>query len=205
MSEQKNIENAHLIKKAQEGDKEAFNQIFRREQRYVFNFMYQLTGDKAKADDLTQEAFIAAYRKISSFRFEAGFRTWLCKIAINLFKVEWRRKPKHVSICLEKIKVTATEDQPERIIIKREMQWCIAHTLQQHVPKKYRMVLVLRDLHHMSYKEIADVLDWNMGRVKTGLHRGRQIFRNHFINGKCRAFAAHDNLCTCEGIKEYEL
>lgn len=161
--------------------------------------MYQLTGDLANADDLTQEAIIKAIQNLHQFRFEANFHTWLSKIAINIFLEKIRRKPPHVSICLEKIKVPSAEGSPERMVIKREIQWCIIHSLQQHVPKKYRMVLVLRDLQNFSYKEISEILGWSLSKTRTKLYRARQIFRNHFINGKCKAFAK-DYCCICEGI-----
>ena len=194
-----NVLEFNLIEKAKNGDSDALNELIYREQKFIFNLMYQLTGERAEADDLTQDALIMAYRKLQSFRYEASFRTWLSKIAINLFRLKHRRKPKHTSINLEEIKIPATESTPERIIIKREMQWCIAHTLQQHVPKEYRMVLILRDLQNFSYKEISEILGWSISKIKTRIHRARGILRDHFINGKCKALA-RDYLCICEGI-----
>jgi len=189
----------NLIEKAKKGDQQALDEILLKEQKYIFNLMYQLTGDRANADDLTQEAIIKAFQNLNHFRFEASFHTWLSKIAMNLFLEKIRRKPPHVSICLEKIKVPSAEDAPERVVIKKEMQWCIAHILQQHVPRKYRIVLILRDLQNFSYKEISEILGWSISKTKTRLHRARQIFRNHLINGKCKAFS-RDYRCICEGI-----
>lgn len=191
----------HLIEAAKQGDSRAFDELFLQQQKYLFNLMYQLCGDIAGADDLTQEAIILAYKKIRDFRYESSFRTWLSRIAINLFRLECRRKPKHYSLCLEKIMVPSHEDNPERVVIKSELQWCILHNLQQHLPNKYREVLVLRDLHHLSYKEISEILEWNVSKTKTRLHRARQMFRQQFINNKCKAFA-DDYLCICEGILE---
>lgn len=191
----------HLIEAAKQGDSRAFDELFLQQQKYLFNLMYQLCGDIAGADDLTQEAIILAYKKIRDFRYESSFRTWLSRIAINLFRLECRRKPKHYSLCLEKIAVPSHQDNPERVVIKSELQWCILHNLQQHLPNKYREVLVLRDLHHLSYKEISEILGWNVSKTKTRLHRARQMFRQQFINNKCKAFA-DDYLCICEGILE---
>lgn len=191
----------HLIEAAKQGDSRAFDELFLQQQKYLFNLMYQLCGDIAGADDLTQEAIILAYKKIRDFRYESSFRTWLSRIAINLFRLECRRKPKHYSLCREKITVPSHEDNPERVVIKSELQWCILHNLQQHLPNKYREVLVLRDLHQLSYKEISEILGWNVSKTKTRLHRARQMFRQQFINNKCKAFA-DDYLCICEGILE---
>ncbi len=190
-----------LIEKAKKGDQQALDEILLKEQKYIFNLMFQLTGDRAHADDLAQEAIIKAFRKLDDFRFEASFHTWVSKIAINLFLEKIRRKPPHLSICLEKIKVPSAEGNPEQIVIKREIQWCIAHILQQHVPRKYRIVLILRDLQNFNYKEISEILGWSISKTKTRLHRARQIFRNQLINGKCKAFS-RDYRCICEGISE---
>jgi RNA polymerase sigma-70 factor (ECF subfamily) len=189
----------HLVEKARNGDNRAFDKLFLQHQKYLFNLMAQLTGDRAWADDLTQEALILAYQKISSFRHASSFRTWLSKIAINLFRNKYRCRPRHSSLCLEELRIPSCEDGPERTVIKRELQWCIAHNLQQHIPKNYRVVLVLRDLHRLSYKEISEILGWSMSRTKTSLHRARQMFRSQFIDGKCKAFA-ENYLCICEGI-----
>jgi len=194
-----NTAETNLIEQAKRGKSEAFNQLFSKEQKYLYNLMYQLTGDPATADDLTQEAFILAFRKLASFSLQASFRTWLSKIAINLFRGTWRRRPRHISLCLEEMKVPSADDRPERVIIKRELQWCILHNLQYHLPEKYRIVLILRDLQNLSYKEISDILGWSINRTKICLHRARQMFRAQFINGKCKAFA-EDYLCICEGI-----
>jgi len=192
-------ENVTLIEKAKRGDEEAFNDLFEREQKYLFNLMLQLSGDVAAADDLTQEAFVRAYQKLASFRLQASFRTWLTKIAINIFRNEHRKKARHSTLCLEEIPVPADGDRPEHVVIKSELQWCILHNLRYHLPKKYREVLVLRDLQNLSYKEISEVLGWSLSRTKTNLHRARGMFRRQFINGRCKAFT-DDYLCICEGI-----
>jgi len=192
-------ENLTLIEKAKSGDEEAFNDLFGREQKYLFNLMLQLTGDVADADDLTQEAFIKAYRNLASFRLQASFRTWLTRIAINIFRNELRKRARHSSLCLEEIMIPADGDRPERVVIKSELQWCILHNLRHHLPKKYREVLVLRDLQNLSYKEISGILGWSLSRTKTNLYRARQMFRRRFVNEGCKAFT-DDYLCICEGI-----
>jgi len=192
-------ENVTLIKKAKGGDDDAFNDLFEREQKYLFNLMLQLTGDVADADDLTQEAFVRAYRNLASFRLQASFRTWLTRIAINIFRNELRKKARHSTLCLEEILVPADGDRPEHVVIRSELQWCILHNLRFHLPKEYREVLVLRDLQNLSYKEISGVLGWSLSRTKTNLSRARRMFRKQFINGGCKAFT-DDYLCVCEGI-----
>ncbi len=174
----------NLMESALRGENGALNQLFSQHQKYVFNLLLQLTGDVARADDLTQETFLLALRKLYGFHFESSFRTWLSRIAINLCRLEFGRKPKHFSLSLEKISIPLDRDNPERVAIKRELQWCILHNLQQHLPRKYREVLVLRDLHHLSYKEISKILGWSLSKTKTYLHRARHLFRQQFIASK---------------------
>ena len=188
-----------LIESVKRGDEEAFNHLFKKEQKYLYNLMYHLTGDVAAADDLAQEAFLKALDKISTFRRRAAFRTWLTKIAINLFRNEHRKRARHSSLCLERILIPANGVNPERVVIKSELQWCILHNLRYHLPKKYREVLVLRDLHHLSYKDISDILGCSISRTKTRLHRARKLFQVQFIDGRCKAYA-DDYLCVCEEI-----
>jgi len=189
-----------LIEAARNGHPEAFNEIFRLYQKYLYNLMYQMSADAAKADDITQEAMIQAFRCLRDFRFESSFKTWLSRIAINLFRKECH-KPKHDSLCLERIRIPENGTAPERIVEKSELQWCIRHNLQHHLPTKFRIVLILRDLHNLSYKEISDIVGYDISLVKTNIHRARRVFRRLFIDGKCKAFA-HDYLCICEGILE---
>ncbi len=189
-----------LIERAKQGSHEAISELLSKEQNFILNFMYQLTGNRAEAEDLTQEALIMAYRKIHTFRYKARFRTWLSKIALNLFRQKYRQKRRHDSLILEEIMIPGEDGNPERKVIKREIQWCIIHTLQYHLPKKYRVVIVLRDLQNFSYKEISETLGWSISKTKTMLHRARQFFRSSLINAKCKAFT-DDYCCTCEGAQ----
>jgi RNA polymerase sigma-70 factor (ECF subfamily) len=190
-----------LIEKAKQGSHTAITELLSKEQNFILNFMYQLTGNRAEAEDLTQEALIMAYRKIHTFLYKARFRTWLSKIALNLMRQKHRQKRKHDSLQLEEIIIPGDDENPERKVIKSELQWCILHNLQQHLPEKYRMVIVLRDLQNFSYKEISETLGWSISKTKTRLHRARQLFRNTLINGKCKAFT-DDYGCVCEGVQD---
>ncbi len=190
-----------LIEKAKQGSHEAISELLSKEQNFILNFMYQLTGNRAEAEDLTQEALIMAYRKIHTFLYKAKFRTWLSKIALNLFRQQHRQKRKHDALILDEIMIPGEDGNPERKVIKSELQWCIIHNLQHHLPEKYRAVLVLRDLQNFSYKEISETLGWSISKTKTMLHRARQMFRTTLIHAKCKAFAS-DYRCVCEGIQD---
>jgi len=200
-----NCSESNLIRNAKNGNRLAFDELFRRQQNYLFNLMYQLCGDIATADDMTQEAFLRAYQKLGSFRLESSFRTWLTRIAINLFLHHKRKKPELDPLILEEIKIPSQDACPERVVIKREIQWCIHHTLQYYVPEKFRIVLVLRELQNFSYQEIAQALKLTIPNVKTRLHRARNYLKELFMHPQspCRGFIK-EYRCTCDGILEVE-
>ncbi len=168
-------------------------------QRYVFNLAYHLCNDIDEADDLTQETFLKACEHLPDFRGEAGLRTWLGRIAINAFLARKRKKVRHESISLETIPDWA--GNPERVVVRRELQWCIRHTLQHHLREDHRLVLILRDLHHLSYDEIAGVLGISSSAVKSRLHRARMAFRNHLVKSGCAGLVG-DYACFCEGVRK---
>ena len=166
---------------------------------YVYNLAYYLSRDSFAADDLTQETFLKAFENLDSFREESSIRTWLCSIAVNAYKMSHRRNYNHKSMCLEVMTPPEKSIDPERIIIRKELQWCVHHVLQHHVSRDYKVILVLRDLNDMSYEEIAEVLDISVPAVKSRLHRARMAFRKHLEKSGC-AKLMKDYTCYCEGV-----
>ena len=189
-----------LVAEAKNGSKTAFTVLFRKHQKYIYNLLLQLTGDPAEADDLAQETFIRVHEKLSTFRAESSLRTWMSSIALNLFRIAKRSLKHHESLALDEICIPASEDNPERIVIKREMQWCVMHVLQQHMPRHFREVLVLRDLQGFSYAEISEILGISLSSVKTRLHRARTAFRDHFMRNGCMGLV-EDYVCVCDEVE----
>jgi RNA polymerase sigma-70 factor (ECF subfamily) len=190
-----------LVAEAKNGCKEAFEMLFRKHQDYIYNLLFQLTGDPAEADDLAQETFIRVYEKLPSFRAESSLRTWVSVIAMNMFRQSLRKKPHPPTLKIEEIRIPGNRGNPERIVIKSEMQWCIAHVLHHHMPRHFREVLILRDLQGFSYKEICEILGLSMSTVKTRIHRARTAFRDHFVADGCKAMV-DDYLCICDGVDQ---
>ena len=172
------------------------------EQKYIFNLALRLCGNAEDADDLTQETFLKAIEHYDQFRGEANVRTWLSRIAINIFLDSKRKERPHVSLNLGTIPCP-THD-PERVIIRREMQWCVQHVLVHHVPEEQKVVLVLRDIYGHSYQEIAGMVKISLAAVKSRLHRGRFAFYNHLVKSGCVSFVK-DYTCYCEGAAQYEV
>lgn len=177
----------------------------REHQQSIYNLAYYLCNDSNEADDITQETFLRAFENLDKFRHEASLRTWLHRIATNIYLGKKRKQRKHESISLGEMKVPDCSGNPERIVIRRELQWCIKHVLEHHLPRQeYKVVIVLRDINGLSYKEIADVLDISVPAVKSRLHRARQAFRDHLVKAGCVALVK-DYVCYCEGAYELGL
>lgn len=170
---------------------------------YLLNLLYQLSSDRELAADLTQEVLLRAWKSFGTFRGDAPLKTWLARIALNVYRTEWRRQQRrpHVSQVLETIQVPDSSRDPARIVCRREFQWCILHVLQHHLTDAQRVVLVLRDLQGLSYNEIAGILGVSLSAVKSRLHRARVAFRDHLRSGGCEALV-RDYMCTCDGVKE---
>lgn len=186
-----------------QGPEQGIETMLEEHRPYLFNLLYQLTSDRELAADLTQEVFLRAWRRFSTFRGEAGLRTWLARIALNVYRTEWRRQRRrpHVSLVLETLRVPDSSTDPARVVCRREFHWCILHVLQHHVSEAQREVLVLRDLQGLRYEEIAGVLGISVSAVKSRLHRARLAFRDHLRRGGCEALV-RDYACTCDGVKE---
>lgn len=186
------------------GDDDAFERIAGEERRYLFHLLYALCGDRFDAEDLVQESLLRAYEKWETFRGESSVRTWLTRIALNIFRASKRKVPVHRSISLATLTVRDPLDEPERTVIFREFQWCVYHNLYHHVPLSYRTALVLRDLHGMSYRDLALVLGCSEQAARLRVHRGRQRFRQCFADDSCFAFR-RDYRCICEEVQRLSL
>ena len=174
----------------QNGDTEAFSVLVERYSRKMLNVAYRMLSDYDEACDITQEAFLAAFRSIKAFKAEAKFSTWLCRIVINCAKNRLKQRQslsRHESASLDKVAAgqgdcacclaASNENDPalqlERKELEVEVQKCIS-TLDGD----YREVLVLRDIQGFSYEEIREVLQIPDGTVKSRLSRARLAIKD---------------------------
>jgi RNA polymerase sigma-70 factor (ECF subfamily) len=163
-----------LVAKAQSGDEDAFEQLVRAHQRYVFNLAYRVLGDRNEAEDVAQETFVRAWRGLPSFRAECRFTTWLYRIARNVCLNRLPRLEAELRQTEVLSQPVASPDPvPDEVVSARERR-AFLHSELARLPEKYRLVLTLRYLQGFSYAEIADVLSLPLGTVKTHLHRGRE-------------------------------
>jgi RNA polymerase sigma-70 factor (ECF subfamily) len=171
-----------LVLRAQAGDKRAFDLLVLKYQQKVANLIGRYVRDQSEVLDVTQEAFIKAYRALAGFRGESAFYTWLYRIAVNTVKnhlvAQGRRPPTddvdaQTAEQLEgggRLRESAT---PERQLLTDE----IARTVQQALealPEDLRTAIVLRELEGMSYEEIAATMECPIGTVRSRIFRARE-------------------------------
>lgn len=169
---------------------ESFDELFERYERKVFNLIYRLVGDYEETADLASETFVQALRSFDRFRGEAHPYTWLYRIAINLCKNYFRRQEVRQRVqgpsLDERITLDGEEGPqrdiedwgrtPQRAAEQRELQREVERALARLSPNG-RMVVILRDLHGLSYLEIADIVGASVEIVKARLFRARAALR----------------------------
>lgn len=161
-------DDAELAARAAAGDDSAFSALVRRHERRVYNIAYRLLGRDEDARDATQDAFLSCYRRLSTFRGDAAFTTWLHRIAVNA-SYDLLRRRKAAPLAREDLpEPPPTPDHADRAAAAVDVQRALLE-----VPLEYRAVLVLHDIQGHPYEEVAEVLDVPIGTVKSRLHRGR--------------------------------
>lgn len=168
-------EDAVLARRAASADVAAFEQLYRRHHRRVHGVIVRLVGQAgARAEDLTQEAFVRAWQALPSFRFESAVSTWLHRLAANTALMELRSRrsrpwPEDDDEALESV---ATPDTAGRAMLGRELDRAVAS-----LPPRARAVLVLHDVEGWKHEEIAAELGMAVGSSKAQLHRARGLLR----------------------------
>jgi RNA polymerase sigma factor (sigma-70 family) len=180
-----------IIAAAQNGDLEAFNALVLTYQDNLFTLAYRILGDSDSAADATQDAFINAYRKLNTFQ-GGNFKAWLARIVTNgaydLLRHEKRRPADYInelpgSESDDGAAVPAPTPTPEQITSDNELQRAIQDCINQ-LGSEQRSVMVLSDVQGLSYQEIADTVDANIGTVKSRLSRARLNVRRCLQNVK---------------------
>jgi RNA polymerase sigma-70 factor (ECF subfamily) len=182
-----------LIVRSQRGDVNAFNQLVLRYQQTVYGVVFRMLGNPDVAADVTQDAFIAAFRAITTYRGGSSFRAWLLRIASNQACDHWRRIQRHPAESLESLTeedephasdflnalaATGPEGNPEERLLTQELQALIQHGIEQ-LPLEQRVAIVLCDIQGLSYEEIAETTKATLGTVRSRIARGRARLRQY--------------------------
>lgn len=164
---------SELLARCRTGDFEAFAQLVQRYRDRIFNLAWQLLGNRDDAEDVAQETFLQAFEHLSEFRGDAQLLTWLYRIAINACKMKVRQR-KFVEPLPEDFEPAEEIDWnavEERWLLKRKIDAVLAK-----LSEPLRLVLVLREMHELSYDEIASVLGIPVGTVRSRLFEARRKF-----------------------------
>lgn len=170
-----------LITLFQSGDEQVFCQLVEKYQERIRNLVYSMFREPDFVDDLSQDIFIKAYEGLKNFRFNSSFYTWLYRIAVNTCRDEMRKRKKRKFFSFESL----SEPMQQYVHSKNSIQPLdgelgeILTAYLQKLPEKYRLPIVLKDVQGLSYDEIAEVMDCEMGTVKSRLSRARSIMRDY--------------------------
>ena len=175
-----------LVLRVQQGDKSAYDLLVIKYQHKIVQLVNRYVKDPSEAQDVAQEAFIKAYRALSSFRGESAFYTWLYRIAINTAKnylMSRSRRSVDMQIDIQDAEVYENlpqlqgQETPERELLSREIVETIKTAIAK-LPEEMRVAIMLREFEGMSYEEIAQAMDCPVGTVRSRIFRAREAIDN---------------------------
>jgi RNA polymerase sigma-70 factor (ECF subfamily) len=170
------------VVRAQAGDHEAFSELYMKHKRNVLAICMRMVRDYALAEDLTQEAFLQLHRKISLFRGDSAFSTWLHRLAVNTVLMHLRKRALAV-VSLDHLMEDIPEERAGRSFGARDLlQAGVADRLDiqraiDTMAPGYRSIFLLHDIHGFDHGEIASMLKCTRGNTKSQLHKARRIMR----------------------------
>jgi RNA polymerase sigma-70 factor (ECF subfamily) len=172
-------ENKDLLTRARQGDRAAFSDLVRLHQDEVYTLALRLVADRDLAADISQEAFVRAWRALPKFRGEAKFSTWMHRITVNVAWTQRRKQRRHRTDPIDEsfIEPVAETISPERAAESAAIRGRLRDALAA-LPKPTRTVVVLKDVYGWTHGEIAGHLDISVTAAKVRLHRGRKQLRD---------------------------
>lgn len=164
------------IDRVLQGDQSAYAELVERYQRRLLGWLFHACGSRDEAEDLAQETFVRAYRKLRLYEGRSSFYTWLCRVAMNLLISQRRRKRIENQVPREGFEVAMSsvgQDQAvDQHMQQAELQQCVQGAIAM-LDVERRTVILLRDFDGMDYEQIAETLDIPVGTVRSRLHRAR--------------------------------
>lgn len=179
-----------IVQQIKEGKIESFEILVERYQKQVYNIAYRYTGNRDDAYDLSQEAFLKAYKGIGNFRQDSSFKTWIYHIAANVCRDYLRKDTKVYKVSIDEPvqsehgdmekQLTDNSIGPDEIYENKELSEFVQGIIND-LQQEYKEVIILREMQQLSYEEIAEVLSCSIGTVKSRLNRARKILRDKII------------------------
>jgi len=183
LTEVRELGEAEAIRRAQQGDAEAFERIYRLHNRRVYALCLRMVGNTAEAEDLTQEAFLQLFRKIATFRGESAFSTWLHRLAVNVVLMRLRKKTLAATSLEEVTDPDEDVGGPRKDIggpdlrLSGSVDRVNLERAVEQLPPGYRSVFVLHDVQGYEHNEIAAIMNCSIGNSKSQLHKARMRLR----------------------------
>ena len=171
-----------VIRKVQDGDVNAFEDLVAAYEKNVYNLALRMTGSPEDAEDMAQEAFLKAYNSLPSFRGDSKFSVWLYRIVSNVCLDFLRKKNKRGAVSLSVVDDDGEDTQldlpdvsqsPEEVLEKKLTREAVRRGLAA-LPPDARQILLLREIQGLSYEEIGDALGLESGTVKSRIFRARK-------------------------------
>ena len=191
-----------LIRRAQRGDADAFEQLLLEHQKNVYNLCYRMAGNPDDAMDLSQETFLRAWRCLDQYQFASAFSTWLYRLCSNICIDFLRRRRRQQTVPLtfedadgeeQTYAVPDVQPLPEEQVELKLTRETLAAAMAQLLPE-HRAVLQLRVVNEMSYEQIADVLDIQIGTLKSRLSRARNQLKKILERGNLSRRASSESM-----------
>ena len=168
-----------LIKKFQEGDVGAYNQIVFRFKDRLLNFIYRFVNDLDLAEDLVQDTLLKLYTHKDSYQEIAKFSTWLYTIAANLARTELRKKKRRKTFSVTELSrddrefiIASSDVDPSEDLSSQNFEKSVQMALAE-LPDDFKTIIILRDIQELSYDEISKIVEVPLGTVKSRINRGR--------------------------------
>ncbi len=183
------MEEKELTARARAGDEAAFAALMEANQGRVYNLILRMTGSREDALELSQEAFLNAWRGLKNFHGESSFSTWVYRLASNVcidfLRREKRRRSISMTVSLDdeeehQAELPDERSSPERAYERGETRDAVRKALEE-LSEEHRQVLIMRELQGMSYAEIGEILDVEIGTVKSRISRARLALRKILV------------------------
>ena len=186
------MNDAEIIERVLSGDVNYFEFIVKKYEKMIYNLAITKTQNRETAQDISQECFLRAYKMLRSYRTDSAFSTWVYRICQNLIFDYYRKNKKMKTVSLSVLDNGSGDDdikekdiadltsEPSEHIIRAERIEKIRELINS-LPADLRDIIVLRDLQNMSYTQISEILDLEIGTVKSRLNRAREKLKNNVI------------------------
>ena len=191
-----------LIRRIMTGDQEAFADLIALHEKQVYNLCLRMTGHREDAQDLTQEAFLKAWRGMQFYKFESSFSTWLYRLTTNVCIDHLRKQKRNEAVSLTvtdengedgEFEIPASDLPPEERVLQKEQQNTVEAAMQE-LDEEFRVALTLRVVNELSYEEIGEILDLKPGTVKSRIARARMKLKKILTkNGNLSDFGSSNH------------